>query len=366
LHLTTIEFLDWYKRQSGDLIDLSNSGISGPASLRDLGIRPDDLPLYGDNLYGYPPLKELLAERFAVEPARIAITPGASMGNFTVLAAIVERGDRVMVESPAYQPFVKLAEALTEQPPLMLKRRREDNYHLDPDHPSIDDTSFKVLVLSNLHNPTGVYDPPETFIQLAEQVSARNGWLLVDEVFLPFLTNGERTTSAVTHKRIIATGSLTKVWGLGGLRVGWVIAPPELSRQIERSMDYLHVVQPFITEYIAWRVLSDTGPGKRMLKSARQIAASNLEILRDFLSEFPQLDYVVPAGGISLLVRFRDGRSADEFCMRLSTEHHTLVIPGSFFGVNDGFRISFGAGEETLRRGLKSISKALNEFVKIT
>ncbi len=360
MQFDTIGLFDWIKRLPDNLIDLTSSGVNSPETLAELGINADDIPLKGDNLYGYTPLKEAIANQYEITPDRVAITPGASMGNFVVSSLLSGHGDQIIVETPVNQPFVSVAKAVTGLDPLRLERKRCDDYHLKVDSlKQMNTTACKLMILSNLHNPSGVYDSSDTFTHLADVVAEQNGWVLVDEVFLPFIEGGERQSAALFHDRIISTCSLTKVWGLSTLRIGWVIASPEIVQRIEHAMDYMHVVQPFITEYIAWRVLSDETLNKRLLSSARSIASANTELVNAYLKDIPEFEYIQPDGGISVLIRFRDGRNSELFTDRLYHEFNTVVIPGRYFEVEDGFRISFGGEEDVVRQGLEAIRKAI-------
>lgn len=356
-----IELFDWIKRLPPDLINLTSSGMPGPASLDDIGLEGENLPLKGDNYYGYQPLKGIIASRYNTDPDHVAITPGASMANFALFASLADRGDRIMVEYPVYQPFVRTAEAITGREPLFLRRHRRNRYRIDDKQTGLKDENIKLLMLTNLHNPTGVFDPPETIIRLAESIASQNGWLVVDEVFLPFLEGYDRKCAAQLHDRIISTCSLTKVWGMSGLRVGWVIAHPEIVKKVEYTMDYMHVVQSFITDHIAWLIFSDETLNGSLLDNARRTAVSNLKPVMDRLSQISQFDYVTPSGGISILIRFKDGRDATPFVDQLQRDYGVVVVPGHYFGIADGFRLSYGIDEDQLRQGLEAIGKLMDE-----
>lgn len=355
-----IEIFDWIKKLPDNLINLTASGLTSCESLSELGVDPNDVPLSGDNLYGYPPLKEVIAAQYRTTPDRIAITPGASMANFALCAILAEPGSPIRVETPVYQPFVSVARAVTGLEPLRLERKRCDDYHIKIDNLKQNNPApTKLLMMSNLHNPSGVNDKLETFALLADTINTKNGWVVVDEVFLPFVEGGERQCAAQFHDRVISTCSLTKVWGLSTLRIGWVIAEPEIVRRIKHTMDYMHVVQPFITEYLAWKVLEDQKLSLNLLRKARRIASSNLELVNSYLNQITEFDLFQPDGGISMLIRFKDGRNSQQFTDRLFKEFNTVVVPGRYFEINDGFRLSFGVEKEIIRQGLEAIVQAL-------
>jgi len=360
MNFDTIELFDWIKRLPDTLINLTSSRIPCYEKLSELDIDSGNLPLSGGNLYGYPPLKEVIADRFGTSSDRIAITPGASMANFVLCTVLTKSDRRIMIETPVYQPFVSVAKAVTEIEPLRLKRKHSNNYHLlTEDLKKSIVSPVSLLMLSNLHNPSGVYDEQESINQIADIIAAQNGCVLVDEVFLPFIEGGDKQCAALQHDKIITTGSLSKVWSLSNLRVGWVIAPYEIVRRIEHTMDYMHAVQPIITEHLAWIVLSDKTMREQLLHRARTIASENWKLVYSYLNDISEFDFIQPDGGISVLVRFADGRDSLPFTDHLRKEYNTVVVPGKYFEVDDGFRISFGVDKETVREGMEAIVKAL-------
>jgi len=358
MRFPVIELFDWFKRQPHDLLDLASSGVDGPKTIGELGLN-EDLPIGGDNHYGFRPLKEAIAHRYHVTAEQVVITPGASMANFAVMAALLNSGDRIVVESPCYQPFIRLASAVTDRKAALMERRAGDTFHITTPNDTLTECHPQLLIATNLHNPTGMNVPTEKWLALADQLAAWGGWLLLDEVFLPFLTGYPDNSLAGKHPRIVTVGSLTKAWGLSGLRVGWVIAPAHIARRVEQVMDYLHVVQPFMSEYIAHKILTN-GTADRLLAAARQRAKNNWIITQRTLSRIPDVDSIAPDGGITVWVRFRDGRDAAPFCSKLLEERRTIVMPGFYFGEASCFRIGFGAEPDILQQGLQAIQDLIS------
>ena len=356
-----VEILQWVKSLPEGTIDLFSSGMKSPEMLSDLHLGTNDLPLTGDNHYGNPRLKSLIAQQYGVSKDNIAITPGASMANFAVLGVLAPLVKSISIETPVYQPFIRIAQTLGATPPKSILRRSEGNYSLDlafldfSKHP-------EVILISNPHNPSGRFESHDKLKLIAERWVRNNGWLIVDEIFLSFMKNGERESAAQKHERIITTNSLTKVWGLSGLRIGWVIGMPEICRKVEFLMDSLHMVQPFITEHIAEMLFQNKSMLYSLLEAARQVSKVNLIPVLDELKKHTQLYFHKPDAGISMLIRFKDGRNSDQFCQQLLTKFNTAVFPGKYFNVHDGFRLSYGCEKLELMKGLDALNKALNEF----
>ncbi|MCF7809723.1 pyridoxal phosphate-dependent aminotransferase [bacterium] len=358
----TIGIFDYVKRLPSTVINLTVSGLASPQNLSELGLDLKELPLVGKNSYGYIPLKEALANKYGTSPDHIAITPGASMANYAVCSVLAEQVDKIIVETPVYQPFISVARAVKDAEPQRFTRHRAEDYRINNDQIKKLLKSESLVVVSNPHNPSGVYDQPGALSSLADIVACENGWLLVDEVFLPFIKNDLKQNAANLHERIISTGSMTKVWGLSTLRIGWVIAQPELIRQIEIAMDYMHVVMPFSMEYLACQILSDKRLDHKLLEHARKVSSENLKLVNSYLRDIPELDCTQPEGGISMLIRFKDGRNSEPFTNKLLGEFNTAVMHGKYFEVEDGFRISFGGEKDVLIQGLEAIKK-LNDLL---
>lgn len=338
-----IEHFEWLKAKSG-YHDFAASGVHGPDTLEDLGVRTEDLPLSGGNPYGYPPLKEWLAAKFGVTADRIALAQGASGANFAVMASLLATGDAVVLESPVYQPMTEVAEAVTETLPFFFPRLPEENYRLDPERPFSVLAKPRLIVTTNLHNPSGVFEPEDTFIRLADRASSTDGWVLVDEIFLPFREQNMWQTVAAKHDRIIATGSLTKAWGLSGLRLGWAVGPKDIIRRIQRLLDYTQGVQSVFNEALGLRLL-ESGVADKLLAKARLKADENRAFVSEWLARWGKVSFVQPDGGVILFARNKDGRNMSEFCKTLFDRHRILITPGHFFRDPTGFRLGYIASK---------------------
>ncbi|MFC2149886.1 pyridoxal phosphate-dependent aminotransferase [Calditrichota bacterium] len=349
---------NWIKRLDGDYIDLSSSGILGPTTLSELDLDPTIAEIGGNNFYGYHPSLSAIGQLFNVSKDSIVITSGASMANYLAMTAMMGKGDPCIIETPVYEPLLSVVRHVTQAEPVRIFREADSGYSLNNNPEIFLRHKPKLTVLTNPHNPTGYVDPLEVFLEIAEIVSEWDGWLLIDEVFLPFISRFRELSLAGKHPNILVTGSLTKVWGLGGLRYGWLIGDANVMRQIELNLDYMSVNQPFIVEWIGSRLL-ESPHSDRLLIHARERAAQNLKIVEEFARSFNFLDFYKPSCGISALFRFKDGKDSYHFCSLLHDRYNTIVVPGRYFEVDDGFRLSFGCEQSKLLAGLQNIENAL-------
>jgi aspartate/methionine/tyrosine aminotransferase len=204
----------------------------------------------------------------------------------------------------------------------------------------------------------------------AEEIGAH---VLVDEVYLdfiddsdppqPLLIRGGRAAGTL-HPRLITTSSLTKVCGLGDLRIGWAIAPPELVQKCWSINNVLGVNPPMIPDQIALELWQNGGID-RLLEWSRTRAQQNWEIVDNFLGNQNALRWVKPEGGIIVFLHLANGRDTSGLTDLLREKYKTLVMPGRFFDQPDGFRLGFGGPAEELTEGLRRLGLALEEWMKL-
>lgn len=342
--------------------NLAFSGINCPFSLAELDVTARVLEKDDHHSYGHPHLKEEIARRYRVNPDQVLIPGGgSSLCNFLFAAALLGPGDQALVETPTYEPLLSTI-ASTGAQVIPLPRPADRAFDIDLDeclrlmHPPV-----KLVVLTRLHNPSGRDISVDLLRRMGEKAEEIGAYVLVDEVYLDFLPADEFPPAALLHPRLITTASLTKVYGLGDLRVGWGIADPDLIWRCWRINNVLGVMSPGAPDLIALELLRNGGLD-RILTWARKRARENWSTTAQFLSNRNDLTWVKPDGGIFALVRFKDHRNADPFIAYLKEEFRTYVMPGSYFDQPDGFRLGFGSEPETLIEGLKRLALALNQW----
>jgi aspartate/methionine/tyrosine aminotransferase len=190
---------------------------------------------------------------------------------------------------------------------------------------------------------------------LARGVGAR---VLVDEVYLESLAvlGRPRVSAAHLGPEFLVTSSLTKAYGLSGLRCGWAIADPDLARRMWRLNDLFGVVPAHPAELLSVLALDRL---ERPAARARQILEANTAAANAFLASRPQLECAPLDGGMIAFPRLRDG-GVEALCDRLRDEHGTTVVPGRFFGAPEHFRLAIGCAPETLAGGLEGLGRALD------
>ncbi len=351
-------YVTWMKRAPEVEFNLMGSNLL-PCSVEDLPGARQALALDGFHEEGYEPLLEAIAGHHGVEVAQVAVANGASGANFLVCGALLEAGDEVLVECPAYDPLLGVPRFLWAEVN-RFHRVYEEGFQVNPDrvaHALTPDT--RLIILSNLHNPTGVHTPPEILREvgkLADEVGAK---VLVDEVYLESVHGMELVPAATLSPTFISTSSLTKAYGLSGLRAGWALAEPEVAEKIRRVRDIVDGVGAFPSELLACLAFQNL-PALR--ERARAILEPNMERLRAFIRGEPALDWVPPAGGSVGFPRIRGREDVTTFVEGLRHTQGTGVVPGHFFEAPAHFRIALGGHAHVLEEGLTRLGRALADL----
>jgi aspartate/methionine/tyrosine aminotransferase len=348
------EYLTWTKRRPPARYNLARSGVARLALAR-LEPSLEDL-LHNENAEdGWPPLLERIAARNDATPAHVVTTHGCSMANHLAFAAIVAPGDDVVVETPVYEPLVRVAEYHGARV-VSFERHAENGWKIDADDVRRAlTTKTKLVVLSNLHNPTGAFDDETTLAEVARVAERVGAYVLVDEVYLEFVRALGARTAARLSPRVLATSSMTKVFGLDGLRLGWVLAEPEIAERVRRLNDLFSVNTAHLSERIAARALDRAGD---LLAESNALLARNIELVDAFVRSHDDLSWAKPRAGTVGFVHAVE-TDVDRFVDRLHAEFEVAVVPGRFFGAPDHFRVSFGLATDDLRSALDRVSRAL-------
>jgi aspartate/methionine/tyrosine aminotransferase len=350
--------MEWAKTRSAARFNLASSGVVA-FPLAELGARLEDLEICGDSAYGYAPLQERLARKAGVDPDRVVHATGTSMANLLVLAAAASPGDEVLIEEPTYPLLVDAARWL-RLAVRRFPRRAEDGFALDPAEVARALTPrTRLVVLTNLHNPSSAFAPPEGLRAVGDAARSVGARVLVDEVYLESLAVLGRPSGSAAHlgPEFVVTSSLTKAYGLSGLRCGWAVADPDLARRMWRLNDLFGVIPAHPAERLGVVALDHLS---RVAARARAILEANADGANAFLAARPDLSCPPVDGGMIAFPRLLRGE-VDDLCRRLRERHDTTVVPGRFFGAPSHFRLSLGGAPESFASGLLRLAGALDE-----
>jgi aspartate/methionine/tyrosine aminotransferase len=345
------------KLETAARFGLASSGVAD-CVLADLGVGLDDLALHGPNAYGYAPLTERIAGRFGIDPDCVVTAAGASFANHLAMAAILSPGDIVLAEDPTYELLLSTL-AYFQADVRAFVRRPETGWRLEADAVvGALPPRARLVVLTNLHNPTGALADPAEIARLAARAAEIGAWVLIDEVYLELMfRSGEARTAFRPDGNIVVTSSLTKAYGLSGLRCGWILAPAELAARMRRLNDLFASLPPHVAERLGV-VAFDRLPALRARANA--MIDANRAAYREILGDHPGLDQVMLDQGTTVFPRVV-GADGDALFDRLMARHETSVVPGRFFGRPEHVRIGLAGDPAMTRIGLERIAAALDE-----
>jgi aspartate/methionine/tyrosine aminotransferase len=351
------DYMHWSKTQSRARFNLATSGVA-PFPLRDLPVKLEELEINGENSYGYAPLQRAIAAHHGVDPECVVQSAGTSMANHLAMAAIIEPGDEVLIEHPAYGPILDVANYLQANV-RRFTRAEENGWAVDPKEVLRCTTpKTRLIVITNLHNPTSALTSESVLREIGDIARSISGLVLVDEVYLDAVYEGAPRTSFHLGSEFVVTSSLTKVYGVSGLRCGWILAQPELAWKMRRLNDLYSATAVYPGELLSVAAFQHLDV---LRERACRIVEADRKLLRDFLKQEPAVSAVETKWGTTAFLQLSRSRgsNADSFLELLRSKFDTSAVPGRFFEMSDHFRIGMGVNTEMFAEGLKRIGRAL-------
>lgn len=366
-----IEYLEWIDGRPGAAThDLATSEIIGDRP--DGGDRAGEEAVVPDALSSLPPpddatLESLLAAAYDVAPENVLVTASASVANAVAVATALDLGpdldDRdpqVLVEKPAYEPLRATPRGLGGRVD-RFRRPEEDGSPVDPDRVAAATDGAALAVVTNRHNPSGRLLDREALAAVARVAADAGARVLVDEVYAPYVGPGGTVDGAFGGPtgaglpNVVATGSLTKFFGLGGLKIGWIVADAAFVDAATTVAWHLPAVAT-PSRTLARRALANR---TKLAADARDVLARNHRLLASFVDERGDVDGPVHEG---CPYAFLDvaGADGDEVAAAAS-EAGVLVVPGRFFEDPDRVRVSLGRDPDGMAAALSAFGDALDD-----
>jgi aspartate/methionine/tyrosine aminotransferase len=361
--IASAPYMRWAKTRPPATYDLASSGLVPVKTVELLGdtAAKDAFEISGPNDEGYLPLRDAIARRYGVNAECVSIAAGASGANFLACLALVGRGDDVLLERPAYDPLIAAAR-IAGANVNFFERAWENGFALDPDAvKSALTLRTKLIVVSNAHNPSGALASTEALTAIGELAARARAHVLVDEVYAEAQHDDAPMPSPAARLGavFVTTSSLTKAYGLAGLRCGWLLASPVLSERIRVARDAVDGSGPFVTERLSVAAFERI---EALRTRARRILATNLARLREMAASHPRLEWLEPAAGTTAFPRVRGVDDTAAFVDALIRRHDTIVVPGRFFQAPQHIRIAFGGEESMMMEALVRLDRALREI----
>lgn len=351
--LPPIDYLAWAQAHYPHVrLDLATSGLP-VLSASELGAPAGAL----DDLSAWPRYREAVAAHFGVSMDEVAPALGASGGIFLTYASLLDHGDEVLIEQPTYEPVVRVAEGLGLAI-RRLPRRPERGYQLSVDELEAHITPrTRALFITDLHNPSSAAADHQALAKIAARLDAQGAWLIVDEVYAELIQRGR--TARPLAPNVVAFGSLTKCYGLSWPRVGYVLCPPKVRAQIERTI--LHTAG-FYPSMMATLGAQAFGQIERLEARRLALQAGKRARIDAFLAKHEGVLswQPPPEGALFGFVHDARGRDLRPLLEQGAKEHGVLAAAGSFFDYPSGFRLGWTLPAALLDEALDKLSLALS------
>src|SRR5262245_28047440 len=353
---TQSTYMYWAKTRPKVTYDLALSGILN-LPFAELEATIEDIDLNGDNSYGYRPLIDALAAHCHVDPdSVVTISGGTSMANHLAMAAAIEHADEVLIEQPTYEPLLALAEYFSAQIK-RFPRSFENDFRVDVAAIEKQISSrTRLIVLTNLHNPSSALIDDNTLRQIGELAREAGARVLVDEVYLEAMFEDAPKSCVLLGPQFISTSSLTKGYGLSGLRCGWILSEPELAQRMRLLHDIFRALAPHPAETLSVLAMKNL---PKFIARAKAILETNRATLKDFFDSREEFRVVRTDQGTTSFPLLLKGR-VDDLWSLLNDKYDTAFVPGRFFESPQHLRIGMCAEPELFSEGVKRLGLALD------
>src|ERR1041385_6021987 len=299
------DYMHWSKTESRARFNLATSGVAS-FPLRELPVDLKTLEINGDSSYGHAPLQRAIATHHGVDPDCVVESAGTSMANHLAMAAIIEPGDEVLIEHPAYGPILDIARYLQANVK-WFARSSETGWIVDSGEILRAVTpNTRLIVITNLHNPTSALTPDRVLREVGEIARSVGALVLVDEVYLDAVYEGTPRTSFHLGPQFVVTSSLTKIYGVSGLRCGWIMAQPDLAWKMRRLNDLYSATPVHPGEMISVGAFQHLN---LLRERARRIVEADRKLLRNFLKQQRDIFARETDWGTTSFVRLSNGNA---------------------------------------------------------
>jgi len=352
------DYMRWAKLSSHATYNLANSGLAG-YRLSDLHVRIEDLEINGPVGYGYKPLQQALARKSQAPLECVVATNGASHGNFLAMAALLEPGDEVLIEHPTYELFVDTAKYLGAKVRRFM-RRLENDFQIDIRELEQSLTpQTRLIVLTNPNNPTSAFTTEENLRSIGAMARSVGAHVLIGEIYLDSFFEQTPPSAFQLGPEFITTTSLTKIYGLSGLRCGWILAEPTLAEKIWSLNDLVANIPPHAAELLSCAAVDQLD---HIRERSRRILDTNHQVFQSFMAKRNELSAPSFSHGTVSFPKLLHG-DVEQLLGLLRDKYDTSVVPGKFFGLKDHFRIGLGGETEDFAEGVRRLGLALDELM---
>lgn len=295
----------------------------------------------------------------------VLVTAGGAEANFVSLWSLLEPGRGVAALVPNYMQVPGLARSFGAEVH-RIPLRDEEGWQPDPDEVRrAFEAGAACLVVTNPNNPTGAILSGERMDAVVAAARDHGAWILADEVYRGAELEGPETPTFVgRYERVLATGSLSKAYGLPGLRLGWVVGPAEAVEDLWGRTDYTTIAPATLSDVLTRRALEEE-PRRRLLARTRRILTENLPVLEEWAAaREDRFRLYRPEAGAIAYLRYDLPVGSGALAERLRTDQDVLVVPGSHFEMEPYVRIGYGIPSGELRAALDRVGELVSAMAR--
>jgi aspartate/methionine/tyrosine aminotransferase len=334
----------------GELVSLSGDPEKFMKGLHDKKLT------YG-HIEGSPELRGLVASLYSgIGAGNVLVTQGGIGANFLVLFSLIKPGDRVVCVHPTYQQLYSVPEAFGARVTL-LGLKPENGFLPDMDElRCIVKDGVDMIILNNPNNPTGALMEEEMLREIADIADKSGAYILCDEVYRGLLHHEDMTVPSIVdiYDRGISTGSMSKVYSLAGLRLGWIAGPEGVIKECFRHRDYVTISCGMLDDTLSVLALKNCG---RIMERNLGIIRKNADVLYDWVSGQENISYVRPKAGTTAFLKYEYPIASDKFCLGLFKKNGTMLVPGKCFDMDGWLRMGYACDTGMLKKGLEKLTE---------
>jgi len=340
----------------GELIQLS-----GQDPKEYLGKLEDARMTYG-HIYGSPELLNGIASLYKdISQSQVIPTHGAIGANHQVIVSLIEAKDNMVSVMPTYQQHYSIPESIGAE--VRILQLTPENKFM-PDLELLDslvDENTKMITINNPNNPSGSFIPEDILMKIVEIAKRVDAYILSDEVYRGISEDGSYMVSiADLYDKGISVGSMSKIFSLAGLRMGWIVSKSEeVIEACRNRRDYDTISCGVLDDIFSSLALANK---EKIFDRNRKILLKNRVILDQWVNETPEVSYVKPVAGTTALVYYDKDIPSYDLCIRLIKEKGVLFTPGSSFEMEGCVRIGYAFDSKTLRDGLDKFTELIREI----
>jgi len=291
----------------------------------------------------------------------ITITHGTIGANQLVMLSLIDSGDKVVSVVPTYQQHYSIPKSFGADVKMFFLKE-ENNWLPDlTEFEKVVGTNTKLICINNPNNPTGAVIPDEMILKIAEIAKKSNSYILADEVYRGLNHSGNpfSVSFADIYERGISTGSMSKVFSLAGLRLGWVAANKKIIDIINSQREYNTISVGILDDYFASLALENKD---KIIKRNIEKVNTGKKILLDWAKTEHHIHLAAPHGGTTAFVKYNAPLSSVELCKKLQKETGVMILPGETLELDGYLRIGYGNNFEQLKAALNIFSNFLKTF----